>query len=114
MSKGLYKWAYKLCPLVPSELVAGCFALAREIRALDMRASPYDLADLGYPPVRVETPEGRAEYVTAQRGFAERAAVLGPAARRAGRARHGRPGSRGASVRDDTPLCRRLRPVKAA
>ena len=72
----LYKWAYKLSPLVASELVADCFALAREIRALDMRASPYDLADLGYPPVRVETPEGRAEYVAAQREFADRAAVL--------------------------------------
>ena len=27
-------------------------------------------------PVRIETPEGKAEYVAAQRGFAERAAVL--------------------------------------
>ncbi|MEO3924641.1 3-methyladenine DNA glycosylase [Micromonosporaceae bacterium B7E4] len=72
----LYKWAYKLSPLVPGELVADAFALAREIRALDMRASPYDLAALGYPPVRVETPEGRAEYAAAQRGFAERAAPL--------------------------------------
>ncbi|MDG4808282.1 3-methyladenine DNA glycosylase [Micromonospora sp. WMMD1120] len=72
----LYKWAYKLSPLVPSELVADAFDLAREIRTLDMRASPYDLAALGYPPVRVETPEGRAEYAAAQRGFAERAAVL--------------------------------------
>ncbi|OZV77671.1 3-methyladenine DNA glycosylase [Micromonospora echinospora] len=72
----LYKWSYKLSPLVPAELVADCFALAREIRTLDMRASPYDLAALGYPPVRVETPEGRAEYVAAQRGFAERATVL--------------------------------------
>ncbi|MFF0230453.1 3-methyladenine DNA glycosylase [Micromonospora sp. NPDC005254] len=72
----LYKWAYKLSPLVPSELVADCFELAREIRTLDMRASPYDLAALGHPPVRVETPEGRAEYAAAQRGFADRAAVL--------------------------------------
>ncbi|MEJ3744221.1 3-methyladenine DNA glycosylase [Actinomycetes bacterium KLBMP 9797] len=72
----LYKWAYKLSPLVPSELVADCFALARDIRALDMRASPYDLADLGYPPVRVETSEGRAEYAAAQRTFTNRAAVL--------------------------------------
>ncbi|PWR17130.1 3-methyladenine DNA glycosylase [Micromonospora sicca] len=72
----LYKWAYKLSPLVASELVADCFALAREVRTLDMRASPYDLADLGYPPVRVETPEGRAEYAAAQRGFAERAGTL--------------------------------------
>ncbi|MCM0678549.1 3-methyladenine DNA glycosylase [Micromonospora phytophila] len=72
----LYKWSYKLSPLVPSELVADCFALAREIRTLDMRASPYDLAALGYPPVRVETPEGRTEYAAAQRGFADRAAGL--------------------------------------
>ncbi len=72
----LYKWAYKLSPLVPSELVADAFALARDIRALDMRASPYDLSALGYAPVRVETPEGRATYAAAQRGFAERAAVV--------------------------------------
>ncbi|SCE76496.1 hypothetical protein GA0070607_1279 [Micromonospora coriariae] len=72
----LYKWAYKLSPLLPSELVADCFELAREIRTLDMRASPYDLAALGHPPVLVETPEGRAEYAAAQRGFADRAAVL--------------------------------------
>ncbi|GAB3955513.1 3-methyladenine DNA glycosylase [Micromonospora vulcania] len=72
----LYKWAYKLSPLVSSELVADAFALTREIRTLDMRASPYDLAALGHPPVRVETPEGRAEYAAAQRGFADRAAVL--------------------------------------
>lgn len=72
----LYKWAYKLSPLVPSELVADCFALAREIRTLDMRASPYDLAALGYPPVRVETAQGRAEYAAAQRDFADRAGVL--------------------------------------
>ncbi|MGY1830594.1 3-methyladenine DNA glycosylase [Geodermatophilus sp. SYSU D01180] len=72
----LYKWAYKLSPAVPGELVADCFELAVEVRELDMRASPYDLADRGYAPVRIETAEGKAEYVTAQRGFAERAAPL--------------------------------------
>jgi hypothetical protein len=41
-----------------------------------MRASPYDLADLGYSPVPVETPEGKQEYVSAQRRFAERGAPL--------------------------------------
>jgi hypothetical protein len=61
---------------VPSELVADCFALAWEIRDLDMRASPYDLTALGYAPVPIETPEGKAEYVAAQRAFAERAAPL--------------------------------------
>jgi hypothetical protein len=72
----LYKYAYKCAPLTPSELVGDCFALAREIRTLDMRASPYDLTDLGYEPVKIEAPEGRSEYVAAQRAFAERAADL--------------------------------------
>ena len=72
----LYKWAYKLSPLVPSELVADAFALAREIRDLDMRASPYDFTALGLEPVAVETPEGRAAYAAAQRSFALRAAPL--------------------------------------
>jgi hypothetical protein len=72
----LYKWAYKLAPAVPGELVADCFALAVEVRELDMRASPYDLTAHGYSPVRIETPAGRAEYARAQAGFAERAAPL--------------------------------------
>ena len=72
----LYKHAYRLTPLVPSELVADCFALARDIRVLDMRASPYDLSGLGYFPVPVETAAGKQEYVAAQRAFAERGAPL--------------------------------------
>jgi hypothetical protein len=72
----LYKWAYKLSPATPGELVADCFELAVEIRELDMRASPYDLREHGYEPVAIETPEGKAEYVAAQRRFAERGAVL--------------------------------------
>jgi hypothetical protein len=62
--------------MVPSELVADCFALARDIRVLDMRASPYDLSGLGLAAVRVETAAGKQEYVAAQRGFAERGAPL--------------------------------------
>lgn len=72
----LYKWAGKLGPLVPGELLLDTFALAHDIRVLDMRASPYDLADLGYDPVRIETAEGRATYAAAQQGFAERGAAL--------------------------------------
>lgn len=72
----LYKHAFRLSPMVPSELVADCFELARDIRVLDMRAAPYDLADLGFDPVRIETPEGKREYAEAQRGFAERGAPL--------------------------------------
>ena len=72
----LYKWAYKLSPAVPGDLLADCFALAVDVRELDMRASPYDLRALGWEPVRIETPEGKAEYVAAQRGFAARGAAL--------------------------------------
>lgn len=72
----LYKWAYKLLPAVSSDLVADCFELAWDIRGVDMQASPYDLADWGYPPIRIETPEGRAEYVRHQRSFSERAQQL--------------------------------------
>ncbi|GAA3186538.1 3-methyladenine DNA glycosylase [Dactylosporangium siamense] len=72
----LYKWSYKLSPLTPSELVADCFELAVAIRTLDMQASPYDLAALGYPPVEIETPEGRAEYTRRQRDLSDRAAPL--------------------------------------
>ncbi len=72
----LYKWAHKLVPLTSSEPDRRLLRAGREIRELDMRASPYDLADLGYPPVRIETPDGRAEYAAAQRSFADRAAGL--------------------------------------
>jgi hypothetical protein len=72
----LYKHAFRLSPLVASELVADCFELARDIRVLDMRASPYDLSGLGYAPVPVETPAGKQEYVGAQRAFAERGRPL--------------------------------------
>ena len=72
----LYKWAVKLGPLVPGELLLDAFELAREIRTLDMRASPYDLADWGYEPVPIETADGKAAYVRAQRGFADRGQAI--------------------------------------
>jgi hypothetical protein len=72
----LYKWAYKLLPALPSELVMDCFELSWRIRAMDMQASPYDLAEWGYPPIPIETPEGKAAYVGHQRAFAAEAAVL--------------------------------------
>jgi len=72
----LYKWAYKLAPFTPSELLADCFALAREIREVDMRASPYDCTTLGLAPIAIETPEGRTDYERRQRDFAERSQPL--------------------------------------
>jgi hypothetical protein len=72
----LYKWAFKLAPFTPAELIADCFALARDIREVDMRASPYDLEKLGFAAIRIETPEGRAAYETHQRDFAARGQPL--------------------------------------
>lgn len=75
-SMDLYKWAYKLGPLVASDLVADALELAVDARALDMRASPYDLTSYGFEPIAIETPAGRAEYVRAQGQIAERAASI--------------------------------------
>ena len=72
----LYKHAFRLTPMICSDLVADCFELARDIRVLDMRAAPYDLADLGFEPVRIETAEGKRFYAEAQAAFAERGAPL--------------------------------------
>lgn len=72
----LYKWCYKLGPLLPSELLVDCLELAAQARALDMRASPYDLTDYGLSAIGVEDAAGRTKYVRLQRAVAERAAPL--------------------------------------
>ncbi|WP_445442083.1 3-methyladenine DNA glycosylase [Clavibacter sp. km1a] len=72
----VYKWATKLGPLVPGELLLDAFELARDIRSLDMRASPYDVSGLGLEAVRIEEPSGKARYAAEQRGFAERSNAL--------------------------------------
>ena len=72
----LYKWAFRSYPAIGADLIADCFELARHIRDVDMRVAPYDLADLGLVPIRIETSEGRAEFVRYQRDFAERGAIL--------------------------------------
>ena len=72
----LYKWSFRCYPVIGADLTADCFQLAREVRAVDMQASPYDFAALGYEPIPIETAEGRARYVEHQRDFAERGAVL--------------------------------------
>jgi len=72
----LYRYAYRLSPLIGSDLIADCFALARQGREIDMRMSPYDLSAWGYQPIRIETPAGRAEFATAQRRLASLGAAL--------------------------------------
>jgi hypothetical protein len=56
----LYKWSYKLGPLVPSVLLMDCL----------------DLADYGIRPIAIEDAAGRTEYVRRQRDLAGRAAPL--------------------------------------
>lgn len=72
----VYKWAVKAGPLVPGDLLLDAFTLARDIRRVDMAASPYDLSDWDLEPIAIETPEGKAEYVRRQRAFSERAQAL--------------------------------------
>lgn len=76
----LYKWAFRSMPWIGSDLLSRCFELALLAREIDMRASPYDLSDLAdgqqYPPIKIETAEGRIEYELRQREIAQQAAML--------------------------------------
>jgi hypothetical protein len=79
----LYKHAFRLSPLICSDLVADAFELAWDIRVLDMRAAPYDLSGVWldptgeeWTPVRIETVEGKREYAATQAAFAERGAPI--------------------------------------
>ncbi len=72
----LYKWASKLAPAIPSELVLDAFELAMEIRYVDMRASPYDVSAYGLEPITVETLDGKREYAELQGDFARRGGDL--------------------------------------
>jgi hypothetical protein len=64
-----YRFAYKIAPFCPSDVVADAFDLAVAARAIDMRASPYDLTAYGFEPIRIETPPGREEYIHCQRSL---------------------------------------------
>lgn len=72
----VYKWASKLGPIIPGALLLDCFELARDIRTVDMQASPYDVSSLGLPAIPIETPVGKREYARRQRGFTERGNTL--------------------------------------
>ena len=69
----LYKFAYKIAPFCPSEVVADAFEVTRIAREIDMRASPYDLSGYGFAPVKIETRAGREEYVELQRDVSVKA-----------------------------------------
>ena len=64
----LYKWAVKLGPLVPGELLLDAFELARDIRMLDMRPRRTTSPTGATTPSPIETAEGKAEYVRAPAG----------------------------------------------
>lgn len=72
----LYRYAYKIAPWGTAELIADAFELAWDVRQIDMRASPYDLQAFGLAPIRIETREGREEYVELQREFSRRGEPL--------------------------------------
>ncbi|WP_369822315.1 hypothetical protein [Corynebacterium sp. NML130628] len=72
----LFKWALKLGPLVPGDLLLDCFELAIDARRLDMEASPYDCRELGFDVVPVETTKGKITYVQRQRVLTARGEEL--------------------------------------
>lgn len=72
----LYKWAFMFSPWVAAQTVLECFVLSREIRDVDMRVAPYDLSELGFTPIEIETAAGRAQFADLQRGFSDRQQTL--------------------------------------
>ena len=72
----LFKYAMWFQPYVPGDLVLDCFELSVFAREIDMRASPYDVSNLGYPPIALENAAGRQEYAQLQREIADRARRL--------------------------------------
>lgn len=73
----LYKWAFKAMPWIGSDLLLRCFQLALEARAIDMRASPYDLSAFkDFEPIPIELPDGRTQYQRLQREIADKARPL--------------------------------------
>lgn len=65
----LYKWAFKMYPWISSRTIRQAFALAVETRYVDMKASPYDLSEQGLEPIKIETDEGRREYLERQQAI---------------------------------------------
>jgi hypothetical protein len=72
----LYKHAQRFAPIFGSNIVRAAFALAKDIRTVDMQTAPYDLAELGVIPIPVETQAGRDEFANQQLQFASRAQIL--------------------------------------
>ena len=79
----LFRYALKLWPWIPSELLADSLEIAISARVLDMRASPYDLSEwagerggFDLAPVAIENEGGRREYQREQSRLAQRAAPL--------------------------------------
>ncbi|MFO7912573.1 MAG: hypothetical protein R6V15_10465 [Desulfotignum sp.] len=68
----LYKWAYKFYPWISSELIRKAFMNAVITRKVDMQASPYDAREFGLQPIKIETEEGRKEYLDKQTEIFER------------------------------------------
>ncbi|WP_449278476.1 3-methyladenine DNA glycosylase [Leucobacter sp. GX24907] len=68
----IYKWCGKLGPIIPGELLLDAFELARDIRRVDMRASPYDVRGYGLDAIPIETSDGKRHYARLQADFAER------------------------------------------
>lgn len=84
-SMDLFKYALRIFPTIPSELLADALSVALEARVLDMRASPYDLGSAFPPgnefgidptPVAVETQAGRKQYADLQLKLSTRAAPI--------------------------------------
>lgn len=58
----LFKVAWRLGPLAPSEVLLDALQVNLDARRVDVAASPYDASAYGVAPIPIETREGRAQY----------------------------------------------------
>lgn len=72
----LLRACIQLGPIVPGDLMIDAFDLALKARTIDMQASPYDCSSFGLEPIMIETQEGKARYIEAQRALANEARPL--------------------------------------
>lgn len=72
----LLRACIQLGPIVRGDLMIAAYDLALKARTIDMQASPYDCSGFGLAPIKIETQEGKAHYIAAQRELSAQARPL--------------------------------------
>lgn len=75
-SMDLLRVCVQFQPMIPGDLAIAAFDLALRARRVDMAASPYDATAIGIDPIKIETTDGKSEYIRRQQDLAGQAREL--------------------------------------